>query len=121
MVPGLTAYCPPAEGHSFVRPPGGAILSSRPARWCGRRAQRRSRTAPLGSPEGLVLDGREHGGMLVCAGTGRDLTLEVDRGEISDRRMPAARVVEAFDELEHRDPCLGLGPEPAPVEKLAFE
>ena len=36
--------------------PGGAILPSRPARWCGRRAQRRSRTAAsCGRPEGLSL------------------------------------------------------------------
>src|SRR6516165_5350891 len=40
----------------FCSAPGGAILPSRPARWCGRRAQRRSRTAPLGGrPKGLSL------------------------------------------------------------------
>jgi hypothetical protein len=40
----------------FCLVPGGAILPSRSARWCGRRAQRRSRTAPLGGrPEGLSL------------------------------------------------------------------
>src|SRR6516165_3903104 len=40
----------------FCSAPGGAILPSRPARWCGRRAQRRSRTAPLGvRPKGLSL------------------------------------------------------------------
>src|SRR5262249_14286486 len=40
----------------FCSAPGGAILPSRPARYCGRRAQRRSRTAPLGGPpEGLSL------------------------------------------------------------------
>ena len=40
----------------FCSAPGGAILPSRPARWCGRRAQRRSRTAPpRGRPEGLSL------------------------------------------------------------------
>ena len=40
----------------FCLAPGGAILSSRPVRRCGRRAQRRSRTAPLGGrPEGLSL------------------------------------------------------------------
>src|SRR6266436_3451625 len=32
----------------FCSAPGGAILPPRPARRCGRRAQRRSRTAPLG-------------------------------------------------------------------------
>src|ERR1700686_2354688 len=35
--------------------------------------------------------------------------------------MTAARVVEALDELEHRDPRLGLRLEPTPVEKLAFK
>ena len=35
---------------------GGAILPPRPARWCGRRAQRRSRTAPSwGRPKGVSL------------------------------------------------------------------
>src|SRR3954451_22618825 len=42
----------------FGSAPGGAILPSRPARWCGCRAQRRSRTAPSwGRPEGLSLTG----------------------------------------------------------------
>jgi hypothetical protein len=42
----------------FCSAPGGAILPSRPARSCSRRAQRRSRTAPLGGrPEGLSLYG----------------------------------------------------------------
>src|ERR1700704_1638931 len=35
--------------------------------------------------------------------------------------MTASRVVEALDELEHRDPRLGLSLEPTPVEKLAFQ
>jgi hypothetical protein len=35
-----------------------------------------------GPPGGLVLDGREHGGRLVCVGIGRMKTLVVDRGEI---------------------------------------
>src|SRR6266404_4952338 len=106
----------------FCSAPGRAILPPRPARRCGRRAQRRSRTAPLGGrPEGLVLDGREHDGRLVCAGIDRMPTLVVDWGEIPDRRVAAARIVEAFDELEHRDPRLGLGFEQAPDEKLALE
>jgi hypothetical protein len=51
----------------FSSAPGGAILSSRPARGCGRRAQRRSRPAPSsGPPAGLGLDGREHDGRLGC-------------------------------------------------------
>jgi hypothetical protein len=40
----------------FGSTPKGAILPSRPARWCGRRAERRSRTAPSwGRPKGLSL------------------------------------------------------------------
>jgi hypothetical protein len=74
-----------------------------------------------GPPEGLVIDRREHGGRLVCVGIGRMTTLVVDWGEIPDRRMMASRIVEAFDELEHRDPRLGLRLEPTPVEKLAFQ
>jgi hypothetical protein len=35
--------------------------------------------------------------------------------------MTAAPVVEALDELEHRDPRLGLRLEPTPVEKLTFQ
>jgi hypothetical protein len=55
----------------FCLAPCGAILPSRPAWWCGQRAQRRSRTAPsLEPPEGLVLDRREHGGRLVGVGIG---------------------------------------------------
>ena len=74
-----------------------------------------------GPPGGLVLDGREHGGRLVCVGIGRMTTLVIDRGEIPNRGMTAARVVEALDELEHRGPRLGLRLEPTSVEKLAFQ
>src|SRR6201986_1922070 len=35
--------------------------------------------------------------------------------------MTASRVVEALEELEHRDPRLGLSLEPTSVEKLAFQ
>jgi hypothetical protein len=42
-------------------------------------------------------------------------------GEIADRRMTAAPVVESLDELEHHDPRLGLRLEPTPVKKLAFQ
>jgi hypothetical protein len=41
----------------FCSAAGGAILPSRPAQGCGRRAERRSRTAPLGGPKGLSLYG----------------------------------------------------------------
>src|ERR1700719_2571087 len=80
---------------------------SRPARGCGRRAGRRwraagARDAPAGGrPEGLVFAGREHGGRLVCVGIGR-VTLVVIRGEIPDRGMTTARVVEALDRSEAR-------------------
>jgi hypothetical protein len=73
-----------------------------------------------GPPGGLVLDGREHGGRLVCVGIGRMTTLVVDRGEIPDQRMTTARVIETLDKLEHRDPRFGLRLEPAPIEKLTF-
>jgi hypothetical protein len=43
-----------------------------------------------GPPGGLVLDGREHGGRLVCVGIGRVTALVVDWGEIPDGRMTAA-------------------------------
>jgi len=45
---------------------GGAILPSRPALWCGCRAQRRSRIAAGDRPLAArsVLDGCEHGGKL---------------------------------------------------------
>jgi hypothetical protein len=68
----------------------------------GRRQPARSKDGPTwGPPGGLVLDGREHGGRLMCVGIGRMKTLVVDRGEIPDRRMTAAPVVEALDEIEH--------------------
>jgi hypothetical protein len=35
--------------------------------------------------------------------------------------MTAAPVVEALDEIEHRDSRLGLRLEPVPVEKFAFQ
>src|SRR5262249_17750022 len=74
-----------------------------------------------GPPGGLVLDSREHGGRLVCVGVCRMMTLVVDRGEIPDRRMTPARVIETLDKLEHRDPRFGLRLEPAPIEKLTFQ
>ena len=54
-----------------------AILPPRPVRMLGRRAQRRSRPARNAPPEGLGLDGREHGATLIAAGV-RVLS-EVDR------------------------------------------
>src|SRR3974390_1912798 len=47
-------------------------------------------------------------------------TLVVDRGEISDRRMTAARIVEALDELEDGDAGFGLGLEAIPIKHIAF-
>src|ERR1700735_4986122 len=78
----------------------------------------------LGPPKGLVLDGREHGGRLVCVGIGCCCMmppLVVDRGEISDRGMAAAWIVEALDEFEDRTTCFGLCLEPTPIEQLALE
>ena len=48
-------------------------------------------------PEGLVLDGCEHGGRLVCVGIDCCCMMPpliIDRGEISDRGGPAAWIVE---------------------------
>jgi hypothetical protein len=88
--------------------PGGAILPSRPARACGRRAQRRSRTAPLrGRPEGLSLTDAS-----TAAVVRRDWPRDGARSRLGR---------ESLDELEHRDPRLGLRLEPTPVEKLAFQ
>jgi hypothetical protein len=39
----------------------------------------------LGPPAGLVLDGREHGGRLVCVGTRRMVALVLDRRKIPER------------------------------------
>ena len=65
-----------------------------------------------GPPEGLVLDGREHGGRLVIVGNDGHCVMPpfvVDRREISDRGMAAAWIVEAFDEFEDRT----VAPRPA--------
>jgi hypothetical protein len=54
----------------------------------------------LRPPEGLVLDGCEHGGRLVCVGNDVDClvpTFVLDRREIADRGVAAARVVERHD------------------------
>jgi hypothetical protein len=48
----------------------------------------------LGPPGGLVLDGREHDGRLVCVGTMPALV--VDRREISDRGVTAAQIIELY-------------------------
>src|SRR6516225_8573679 len=109
----------------FSSAPGGAILPSRPARWCSRRAQRRSRTAAsCGRPKGLSLGGCEHGGRLVCAGNDVDClepAFVLDRREIADRRVATSRVVEAFDKAEHSTARLGRCPEPASREQFAFQ
>lgn len=66
-------------------------------------------------PEGLVLDGREQHGMLMCVGTGREVMLEVDRGEIAHARITAAWIVEV------PSAPIGLALEPPPVEKLTLQ
>ena len=61
---------------------------------------------------------------MVCAGIDRLLlvaTLVVDWGEIAERGVAPARIVEALDELEDGNARFGLRLEPAPVEKLALE
>ena len=55
----------------------------------------------------LTLDGTEHDGRMECAGGSRTLPvppLELGWRQVPERRMPTARIVEAFDELE--DPKL---------------
>src|SRR4029077_19532182 len=75
-------------------------------------------------PAGLVLDGCEHAGRLVCAGNDVDCLVPafvLDRREIADRRVATSRVVEAFDKAEHGTARLGRCPEPASREQFAFQ
>src|SRR5262249_36340156 len=72
-------------------------------------------------PEGLVLDGSEHDGIVMRAGSGRQLTLIIDRREIADRGMAAPAIVEAFHEGKYRGARRGLVPEALPIEQLAFQ
>jgi hypothetical protein len=51
---GLTAYCPPVSSHSFARPSRAVAVAVKDGCF-------------LRPPDGLVFDGREHGGRLVCA------------------------------------------------------
>jgi hypothetical protein len=78
----------------------------------------------LGPPEGLVLDGSEQYGRLVCVGIDRGRwmpPLIIDRREISDRGMASSSIAEAFDEFKDRMSRLSLRLEAAPIEQLAFE
>src|SRR5690242_9367006 len=78
----------------------------------------------LRPPAGLVLDGREHGGRLVCVGDNAGrlmLPLEIERREIADRGMAPARIVEPLDEAEEGASRLGGCCEPTACEQLAFE
>jgi hypothetical protein len=69
----------------FCSAPGGAILPPRPAMMRPSRAVAVKDGPGLGPPAGLVLDGREHGGRLVCVGTCRMMALVLDRRKISER------------------------------------
>jgi hypothetical protein len=76
----------------------------------------------LRPPAGHVIDGCEHGGRLVCIwddSGGVIPAFVIDRGEIADRRVAASRIVETFDEGEHRGSRLGLCLEPAAIEQFA--
>src|SRR5262249_7592628 len=75
----------------------------------------------LWPPEGLVLDGREHDGILMRAGIGRLPVFVIDRREIADRGMAPTTIVEAFDESEHRHTRLGLVLEPVAGQQLALK
>src|SRR2546423_14205185 len=76
---------------------------------------------PLGPPEGLVLDGREHAGRVARVGTGEEPALVVERGEVADRGVAPAAVVESLDEIEQRHARLALGLEAAAGDEVAFE
>ena len=78
----------------------------------------------MGPPARLVLDGREHGGRLTCVGVDCRCampTLTVDRSEISDREVTAARMGKAFGKFKHRTSQLGVRLATTPVEQLAFK
>ena len=47
--------------------------------------------------------------------------LVVERRSVTERRVPAMRVVPALDPLEQRHPGFGLAPEAPAIEQLALE
>src|SRR5262245_21301007 len=47
--------------------------------------------------------------------------LVIDGKEIAERGMTATQIVEALDEVQGRDACLGLRLEPTPLEKFPFQ
>jgi hypothetical protein len=82
----------------------------------------------LGPHEGLVLDGCEHGGRLVWVGIDCCCMMPpliIDRGEISDRGVSAAWIVELYatrptvvrSSMRWRLPIRGI---PGPNELFAF-
>jgi hypothetical protein len=75
----------------FGSAPSGAILPSRPARWCGRRAAAVKDGRILRPPGGLVLDGREHADGLVCVGIDRQRVMPALLGEHDTRLWRVVR------------------------------
>src|SRR5262249_31753152 len=90
-------------------------MTMRPARGVA------GKDGPLGPPEGLVLEGREHAGRLARVGIGEETALVVERGEVADRGVAPAAIVEPLDELEERQAGLCLCLEATAGEELAFE
>src|SRR5262249_46345348 len=101
----------PRRSHSSVP----TRMRKRPARGVA------VKDGPLGPPEGLVLDGREHAGRLARVVTGGEPALVVERGGVGDRGVAAAAIVEPLDELEERQAGLGLCLEATAGKELAFE
>jgi hypothetical protein len=73
----------------FCSASSGAILPSRPARWCGRRAQRRSRTAPFAGGRTVVPSKI----MYLIPGAGpHDRWTNCQKGEVGNRgNVPGTR------------------------------
>jgi hypothetical protein len=66
----LTAWCPPVCWHSLVCPLEHSSVPTRTMVRLARAAavKEEGRPHPAAAPAGLVLDGREHGGRLMCVG-----------------------------------------------------
>src|SRR5262244_3968677 len=63
---GFTSCCPPVSWHSLVRPPAEPFFRPDP-RTDAAAARSGGQGRPLpAAPEGLFIDGREHGGTLMC-------------------------------------------------------
>jgi len=78
----------------------------------------------FGGRRRLGLEGREHGGRMICAGIEQllcETVLERNRREITDARMTSPWIIKTLDELKDRDPGLRLRLESPSIQQLAFE